>query len=43
MLDECITKKCAYTITEYLNLLRPPIKSYFLLDFIGKQGVWDVD
>jgi len=43
MLDECITKKCAYAIIEFLKLHKPPVEAFFLLDFVKKQGVLDVD
>jgi hypothetical protein len=43
MLDECITKKCAHAIIEYLRLYKPPVEAHFLLDFVKEQGQLDVE
>ena len=43
MLDECITKKCAHVVIDYLSLLWPPIEAHFLIDFMGKQGARDCE
>ena len=44
MLDDCITKKCAHVIIEFLKLHPQTVsEAHFLIDFIGKQGSLDVD
>lgn len=43
MLDECVTKKCAHTISEFLNLSHPPIESHFLVTYMGRHGSHDCD
>jgi hypothetical protein len=40
MLDECITRRCADAISDYLKL--SGIESHFLIDFMGAQGALDV-
>jgi hypothetical protein len=41
MLDECITMKCANLVIQFIKLGNPRIEAFFLVDYLGKQGVQD--
>lgn len=43
MLDECITRKCAYAIIQEMNRRSEFTEAHFLIDFMGKQGAFDSD